>query len=186
MKIFNRFIIPVVVLLFSVSPVAAGAKLGGAFVLLDHNGETVTEKTYLGKYLLISFGYTYCPDVCPTGLQTVSDAIDIMAEKGKSVQPLFVSIDPERDTVEIMKDYVSNFHPRLIGLTGSVESVKAMSKLYKVRYRKNLEEGAAADEYLVDHTANFYLMGPQGEFINSFSHRTRPEHMAEWVGEAIK
>ncbi len=183
---FSRFCFFVMVLLVTATPAKAGGELGGAFSLQDHNGNMVTDQTFLGKYLLISFGYTYCPDVCPTGLQTLSDALDIMGEKGKKIQPLFVTIDPERDNAVVMKDYVSNFHPRLIGLTGSLENIKAMSKLYKVRFRKNQEEGSEPDEYLMDHTASFYLMGKEGEFLNSFSHRTRPEQMAEWTAEAME
>ncbi len=159
------------------------AAIGGPFTLVSETGETVTEKDFAGKFLLIYFGYTYCPDVCPTGLTAMAMAMDdLTAEQQANLVPLFISVDPERDTVEAMRDYTAAFHPDLIGLTGSPEQVAAAAKEYKVYYAK-AEQGADAEDYLVDHTAITYLMGPDGAFLTHFSHGTAPEKMAETIAK---
>ncbi len=153
--------------------------IGGPFELVDHKGKTVTESNYSGNYLLVFFGYTYCPDVCPTELQVIGGAMDLLGEAGAKVRPLMVTIDPERDTVAAMADYMSNFHPSLTGLTGSLEQVKAAAKAYRVYYSKNPpdEDG----DYFMDHTSFVYLMGPDGKYLHHFSPMSTPEDMAEKV-----
>lgn len=175
--------------LFVVLPSVAFAQqptIGGPFELQDHNGKIVTEKSYNGKYLLVSFGYTYCPDVCPTGLQKISDALDGVGDKAEKVQPLFITIDPGRDTVPVLKDYVSNFHPSLVGLTGTAEQIRAAAKVYKVRYRKAEIEGSEPDEYLMDHTAYIYFMAPDGTLLQRFFHRSRVPQITAQMIELIK
>ena len=161
---------------------ATRVAIGGPFTLVDHNGKTVTWADFRGRYVLIFFGYTFCPDVCPTSMMTVSQALDLLGPKAGKVQPLFISVDPERDTPETLKSFVENFHPRLTGLTGSPEQVAAAAKAFKVYYKKMKEEGSPDDEYLVNHSTSVYLMDPQGEFSAVFSYETAPEAMAEKIG----
>ncbi len=163
------------------------ALVGGPFTLTDQNGQTVSEKTYAGRHTLVYFGYTYCPDVCPLGLQVIGEALDTYQEKGGDVSkvvPLFITVDPERDTVEVMNGYVSNFHPSLQGLTGSVEQITAVAKAYRVYYAKVKDEESSAD-YLMDHTAITYLMGPEGEYVGHFGHSVTPEKMAAKLEETL-
>ena len=153
--------------------------LGGPFTLTDHNGRTVTDADFHGRYMLIYFGYIYCPDVCPLSLQRNFEALQMLGEKAERVQPVLVTIDPERDTVDLMRDYVAAFDPRLIGLTGTPEQVKAAAAAYRVYYAKVESESGAAEGYLVDHSAFTYLMAPDGTFVQFFRHDLTPDAMAE-------
>ncbi len=153
--------------------------IGGPFELVDHKGRAVTEADYRGKFMLVFFGYTYCPDVCPTELQVIGEAMDQLGEDGDMVRPLMVTVDPERDTVEAMADYMGNFHPSLTGLTGSIDQIKAAARAYRVYFAKN-----PADEdgdYFMDHSSFVYLMGPDGKYLHHFSPMTTPEDMAEKI-----
>jgi protein SCO1/2 len=147
---------------------------------VDHTGKTVTQADYAGKLLLIYFGYTYCPDVCPTELQIVSQVMDELGGDAEDVQPIFITVDPERDTVEAMASYVDSFHPKLIGLTGSVEQVTKAAKAYRVYYAKVKDEDSSAD-YLMDHTSFIYLMGRDGQYLAHFPPNSDPEKIAEKV-----
>lgn len=160
------------------------ALVGGPFEMVDHTGKTVTQADYEGKYLLIYFGFTFCPDVCPTALQVMSAALDRMGEKADAVQPLFITIDPERDTVENMAAYVNHFHPRLVGLTGTLEQVRKTARAYRVIFKKVRESGAS--DYTMDHSSVVYLMDPDGAFLASFNHTTTPDDMARVLSEKIK
>jgi protein SCO1/2 len=137
------------------------------FDLLDHTGKRVSSSSYEDRWLLIFFGYTFCPDVCPTTLGEVSLLMDALGEKADRIQPLFVTIDPERDTPEVLADYVAAFHPRIVGLTGSTEEIAAAASNYRVYYAKVSEEGAP-DSYLMDHSAYLYLIDPAGNFVRPF------------------
>ena len=159
--------------------IQASVDIGGPFELVDHTGKPVSDKTFRGRYMLIYFGYGYCPDVCPTELANMAAALDALGSKAESVQPLFVTVDPERDTPEFLADYVVNFHPRLIGLTGTPEQIAAAAKAYKVYYAK-AKQPAGAD-YLMDHTSFVYLMGPDGRFLALFRGNTEPATMAETI-----
>ena len=160
------------------------ALIGGPFELVDHNGETVTEKDFAGKYMLIYFGYTFCPDVCPTELQAMSTALDqIPAERLAKIAPLFITVDPERDTVSVMKQYVTLFHENLVGLTGSAAQIDAVKKTYRVYAEKT--DSSAATDYLVDHTSIIYLMDARGDYLSHFSYGTTPEEMAEKLNRLI-
>ena len=157
-------------------------KFGGPFTLVDHEGITRTDADFRGRFMLVYFGYTYCPDICPTGLQTMTDALDMLGAAVKRVQPLFISIDPARDTVPELKQYLENFQPAILGLTGSEAQVRAVARAYKVHRRKvNLSEPEDANDYLVDHSSITYLMGPDGGFVTLFPHGTEPEFMAEAI-----
>ena len=159
------------------------ALVGGPFALTDQNGRKVTEKDFRGRYMLVFFGYTYCPDLCPTELQVMSAALDSLGAKADAIQPVFISFDPERDTPEVLKQYVSNFHPRLVGLTGTAEEIAAAAKAYRVYYSK--VAGSSPDTYLMDHSTITYLMDPQGRFLKHFSYTTDAAAMAKALDEAI-
>ncbi|SCA58208.1 Classical-complement-pathway C3/C5 convertase [Candidatus Terasakiella magnetica] len=161
--------------------------IGGDFTLVDPKGNTVTNKDLLGSYTLMYFGYTFCPDVCPTGLQTAASALDLLPmRKSNKVVSLFITVDPERDTPEVMGEYVKHFHKSLVGLTGTVEQVTQTAKAYKIYFKKVVEEGKPADEYLMDHSAFQYLMGPDGKYVTHFPHGISPEDMAEKLKAYIR
>lgn len=158
------------------SVVAGGAgQIGGPFTLLNSKGKTVTDKDVLTEPSLIYFGYTFCPDVCPFDLSRNAETIDVLDENGYSVTPVFISIDPARDTPEVVGDFAFNLHERMIGLTGSAEQVKAASQAYKTFYKAH----PAEDEYyLVDHSTFSYLVLPEHGFVEFFRRDSSPEDMA--------
>ena len=170
----------------SVAINVGGIKIGGPFRLVDHDGRTVSEKTFSGRPLLIYFGYTYCPDICPTELNNVAGATELLDTQGIEVQPLFITVDPERDTVDVLRDYVTAFHDRMIGLTGSVKEITDIAKAYRVYFAKAANPGDAKDEYLMDHTSYVYLMGADGQFLAIFRQNTSPEDMAMKTTELLK
>jgi protein SCO1/2 len=156
----------------------AGGDIGGPFTLVNTAGQTVTDKDVLTKPALVYFGYTFCPDVCPFDMARNVEAVDILAERGIDVTPVFISIDPERDTPEALADYAANMHPDLVALTGSAEQVKAASQAYKTFYRKQPSE----DEfYLMDHSTFTYLMLPGSGFVDFFRREITSEQMADSV-----
>ena len=156
----------------------AGGDIGGPFTLVNTAGATVTDAEVLTKPSLVYFGYTFCPDVCPFDMARNVEAVDILAERGFDVTPVFISIDPERDTPEALADYASNMHPQLVALTGSAEQVKAASQAYKTFYRKQ----EAEDEfYLMDHSTFTYLMLPGTGFVDFFRREITSEQMADTV-----
>jgi cytochrome oxidase Cu insertion factor (SCO1/SenC/PrrC family) len=156
-----------------------GLALGGPFSLTDQNGRAVTEADFAGRYLLVYFGFTYCPDVCPTELGIIASAMDELGEDAERIIPVFVTIDPERDSVEAMADYVSRFHPRMVGLTGTPAQIAAAARAYRVFYAKvNRPE---MTEYLMDHSSFIYLVGPDGRVRSLFRPQTAPEAIAQAV-----
>ncbi len=156
-----------------------GMALGGPFRLTDQTGRAVTEADYAGRFLLIYFGYTYCPDVCPTELGTIAAAMDELGAQADRVIPVFITIDPERDTVPAMEDYVSRFHPRMVGLTGTLDQVAQVARAYRVFYSKvNRPEMSA---YLMDHSSFIYLVGPDGRVRTLFRPQTSPQALAQAV-----
>jgi len=161
------------------------ALIGGPFKLTDHTGKNVTEQDFRGKFMLVMFGYTYCPDVCPTTLSTMSDAMDLLGDEADRVTPVFITIDPERDSVEHLKEYVTYFHPRLVALTGSAKQIKAVAKVYRVYYAKAAENKEDAEDYQMDHSSISYLMGPDGKFIAHFSHGTEAGAITQRIIENL-
>jgi cytochrome oxidase Cu insertion factor (SCO1/SenC/PrrC family) len=141
--------------------------IGGPFALLDQNGVLRHDSDFRGELMLVYFGYTYCPDACPTALQTMTTALDDLGGEAKSVQPIFISVDPERDTVAQMKQYAQNFHPRLVALTGSPDQVAAAANAYRVFYEK-VKPPDGGNDYLVDHSSFIYLMGRDGRYLAHF------------------
>ena len=162
-----------------------GPRIGGPFTLVDHTGRTVTDGDFRGQTLLIFFGYTYCPDACPTAMQTISEVLDILGPAASTVQPLFISIDPDRDTPDVLAAFVGHFHPRIIGLTGSPEQVRAVARAYRAQFNKVVIDGADPDDYLMDHSAVVYVVGPDGTFFQHIPHETAPEAMARRISRLI-
>jgi len=155
--------------------VAAGGDIGGPFTLLSETGATVTDVDIITEPTLVYFGYTFCPDVCPLDSARNAAAIDILADQGVSATPVFISIDPARDTVDVVRDYADNFHPKMIGLTGTEEQVAAASKAYRTFYKK---EDGDPEYYLVQHSTSTYLMLPDTGFATYFGRADSPEHVA--------
>jgi protein SCO1 len=155
------------------------ALIGGPFTLVGKDGKPVTDQTFRGKYMLVFFGFTHCPDICPAELQVIAAALDELGPKANDVIPIFITLDSERDTPRVVADYVMNFGPRFVGLTGSPEAIAQAAKAYRVVYSKYREEGAKLDDYSVDHSALVYLMGKDGEYITHFAYGTPAAKMAE-------
>ncbi len=155
------------------------AAIGGDFEAVDHLGQPFTQDNLKGKYSLVYFGFTYCPDICPTSLLVVAETLDSLPESMTSrILPVFVTVDPKRDTVEMMKQYVSNFHPKLVGVTGTEAQMAAVAKAYKVYYNQVPAEDESGN-YLVDHSGFLYLMGPDGEYLTHFPHNVSMQVLAE-------
>jgi len=153
------------------------AKIGGSFALINQDGKKVTDADYRGKYLFVYFGYTYCPDLCPTGLQSIAHALDQLGPDAAKVQPLYITIDPARDTPEKLKQYVGSFHPRIVGLTGTAQQIADIAKKYQVYYAKG--EMVDDKDYVMDHSSLIYLMDPKGKFITTFDEEADPASLVK-------
>lgn len=164
--------------------VSGKALIGGPFVLTDQTGKRVTDKDFMGRYALVFFGFTHCPDICPTALQVISTALDKLGDKGKDIVPLFITLDPERDTPPVLAEYVKSFNPRFVGLTGSKEDVAAAAKAYRVFYEVVPDEKNTAD-YTIDHAAIIYLMGKDGQFVTHIPHTTDVDQVIEIIRKSI-
>lgn len=152
--------------------------IGGPFALIDHTGKPRTDKDFRGKLLLIYFGYSYCPDVCPTDLQQIGLAVDRLGPDGEAVQPLFITLDPERDTAAHLADYVPLFHPRLIGLTGGAEEIRRAALAYKVYYARY---PPGSPDYVIDHSSFIYLVDENGTYIGFLPTGTTADRMIEII-----
>lgn len=159
--------------------VTANVPVGGAFTLTNHRGETISSEAYKEKYMLLYFGYTYCPDLCPSELTTITKALDILGEKGSEIQPFFITIDPKRDTQELLKNYMSLFHPKLVGLFGTQEQLEKACDAYKVYAAKTQDKGG--DDYLMDHSTFTYFVGKDGKTLAMFRLGTPPKTMADEI-----
>ena len=155
--------------------------VGGPFELTDHTGKPRTERDFRGKLMLVYFGFTYCPDICPTDLQAIGLALDKLGADGDSVQPIFITVDPERDTAQHLAEYVPMFHPRLIGLTGSDEAIRKAADAYKVYYARVDPDKETNGYYTVDHTAFIYLMDRDGNYLGFFPPGTTADRMVEII-----
>ena len=161
------------------SVIAGGSdQIGGPFTLVNSAGETVTDQDVITEPSLLYFGYTYCPDVCPFDTARNADAVDVLAERGMSVTPIFISIDPERDTPQVVGEFSELIHDKMIGLTGSEEQVKAASQAYRTYYKK---QDGDPEYYLVDHSTFTYLVLPEHGFVDFFRRDATPEQMADRV-----
>ena len=163
--------------------IAGSPMIGGPFSLVDHTGRQVTDATFRGKHLLVFFGFTNCPDVCPTALDRFAQVLELLGPAGEAVQPLMISVDPERDTPEVLAKYVAAFHPRLVGLTGSPEQVKEAAARYRVYASK--APGGEAGTYDVSHSTFEYLMGPDGQNLYVFRSEVEPEKIAELIRKTL-
>lgn len=157
------------------------ASLGGPFSLIDQSGEPKTDKDFLGQWIIIYFGFTFCPDICPDELEKLSKVVTEIdsIEKLPNLQPLFITVDPDRDTGEVMKKYLAEFHPKLLGLTGSPEKIKEVAKAYRVYY--SVGPADEEDDYLVDHTIITYLVNPRGEFVDYYGKNRNAEEMVAGI-----
>jgi len=155
--------------------------VGGAFDLVDHKGRSVTQADFEGRYLVVYFGFTFCPDICPTELHAISTALDMLGKDADKIQPLFITVDPDRDDAEAMAGYISNFHPAFTGLTGTPEQIRRAAEAYRVYYAKAPLSEAPGD-YTMNHTSFIYVMDCEGRYIRHISVGTKPEEMAEILG----
>jgi protein SCO1/2 len=158
------------------------ANVGGSFSLLDHNGKTVTENDFAGRWLLVSFGYTACPNVCPTTLAEIADALDILRTARNQLAVLFVTVDPDKDRPAVLAEYVAAFHPDIVGLTGSKEAISKITASYHIEANRQL---LSDGDYAIDHTALTYLMKPDGTVATVFLHGMTSGHMAGEIGKFI-
>ena len=151
--------------------------IGGPFALTDQNGVHRTDADFRGKLMLVYFGFTYCPDICPTDLQQMALAVDQLGPAGEMVQPIFITVDPERDTAEHLKDYMALFHPRFVGLTGDAAAIRQAARAYRVYYEKVEREDKS--DYTLDHSVFIYLMDRDGRYLGFFPPGTSAERLAE-------
>jgi cytochrome oxidase Cu insertion factor (SCO1/SenC/PrrC family) len=153
--------------------------VGGPFALTDQHGAAVTDASYRGRWMLVYFGYTFCPDVCPTELQTIAGALDKLGPQASQIAPLFVTVDPERDTAAALADYVKLFDDRIVGLTGTPDQIAAVARAYRVYYAKATSKDSST--YLMDHSSFMYLMGPDGKFRALFRQGMSPQALADAI-----
>ena len=158
--------------------------IGGPFDLVDHSGRRRTDADFRGKIVLIYFGYTHCPDVCPTELQSLSMAVDMLGARGSSAQPIFITIDPERDTAPHLADYVTSFHPRLVALTGPYSAIRQVALAYKVYFTRS--STAQSSDYAVDHSGFIYLVGKDGRYRGFLPPGAPPEQIAAAVRSELE
>jgi cytochrome oxidase Cu insertion factor (SCO1/SenC/PrrC family) len=163
--------------------VSGTPEVGGPFTLTAHTGERISDAAFRGRFMLVAFGFTHCPDVCPAELQVMTAALEAMGAQAERVQPIFITIDPERDTAEHLRDYMAHFHPRLIGLTGTPAEIAAVAKAYHVWYQKVEVDSV---DYLMDHTSITYLLDPDGTFVQHFTFGTSAEDLSKALLAAVK
>lgn len=173
--------------LANLSPAAGStgqASIGGAFSLTDQNGNRVTAEDLKGKFSLVLFGFTFCPDVCPMSLNTVTEALKQIGPLAENIRPVFISVDPERDTPAVLKEYAASFDPHLLALSGTPEEIREVTDHYKVYYNAH-KKSPSDKEYLVDHSSFIYLMGPDGEYLTHFAATIPASEMAVRLNEYI-
>lgn len=185
--LFIGIFIAVLISFFKTMPAGkdgiVASNFGGPFTLTTHEGKQVTEKDFEGQYRLIYFGFTYCPAICPTELQRISTILNTLGPAGETIQPLFITVDPERDTIEQMQSYVGLFHPRLVGLTGTIEQIAQIKKGYKVYSQK--VESAEMTDYTVDHSSFIYFMGADNSLIKLFKADDKIEDMIAQIKNSM-
>lgn len=164
---------------------AMRASIQADFELVNHLGETVTEETFRGRFMLVFFGFTNCPDICPTTLNDISVVLANLGQDADRIAPLFVTVDPERDTPAQMAEYVAAFDERIIGLSGTSEQIKAAASAFKIYYAKAVQDGAP-DGYTMDHSAYTYLFNTDGEFEAFFLDHDEPERITDRIREILK
>lgn len=168
----------------SANGLVTSVEIGGPFALTDHTGRQVTEKDYLGNFTLVFFGYTFCPDICPTELGDIALALDELGDLSLAVTPVMISIDPERDTPAVLAEYVSLFHERLVGLTGTTAQIKDVADAYRIFFRR--VDDPDYSYYLMDHTSFVYLLNPEGKVVSLLRYGTPPEEMASMIRRELR
>ena len=159
--------------------------IGGSFTLISQNGKPVSDSDYRGKNIFVFFGFTNCPDVCPLTLNNLSRAMVLLGEDANKIQPLFISVDPLRDTPDVLRDYLQHFDNRLVGLTGTTKQIAAVQRAYRIFAQKRNGGGQGPDYYLLDHTSISYMMGPNGEFKTFFNNSLTPEEFASKIRQNL-
>ena len=162
----------------------AGISVGGPFALVNGDGKAVSDKDFRGKYMLVYFGYTFCPDVCPTTLSAVADAMDRLGPKAERLRPLFITVDPKRDSPAVVKQFAAAFGPRVEGLTGSAAQIATVAKAYRVYYAEH-RTGPGPDDYTMDHSSVLYLMGPDGRLIAPIRADMAADQMAAALAKLV-
>lgn len=172
----------------SAPPPLEGASMGGPFTLTDQNGRRVSERDFAGKYRLVYFGYTFCPDVCPVDMQVIGAGLRRFeaqdAARAARVQPIFISVDPARDTPPVLRQFVAAFHPRMIGLTGSEAEIGQVARAYRIFYERG--EASPGGGYMVNHTRMAVLYGPEGQPIAMIPHDQGPDAVAAELGRWVR
>jgi protein SCO1/2 len=163
------------------SPGGEATEINPRYLLMDAAGRSVTNEDFAGRFQLIAFGYTSCPDVCPSTLAAMTLILHQLGDQAAGVQPIFISVDPERDTPEVLRRYTENFDARILGLTGSPELVRGAADHYRVTYRKYAEPGAPPGRYAVDHSVGMYLVGPDGRFLTKYAYSVSPREIADRI-----
>lgn len=156
-------------------------KIGGEFTLTDQNGNEFSSQKLKGKMSLVYFGFTYCPDICPTSLQKLSNVLTTLDKYQIDVLPIFITIDPKRDTPKLLREYLGHFHPKFIGLTGDEETIKKVAELYKVFYAKVEVKDQEENKYMLDHSSFVYLMDKEGKYMKHFYMSTTAEEIIEYI-----
>lgn len=170
----------------SAAPPPLANLFSGSFELIDHHGKPRSSEDFRGRFMLIFFGYTYCPTTCPTNLQHMAQALKQLGNKARNVQPIFITIDPARDTPSVLKDYVANFGAGFLGLTGTETQIRSVAKSYRVHRRKVIPDKSALKDYLVDHSSLTLLIGPDGKFRTLFPHDTTGPVMAKIMEKYLR
>jgi protein SCO1/2 len=158
------------------------ALIGGPFVLTDQDGKTRRSADFRGRFMLVYFGYSYCPDICPTTLAVMADALEKLGPEAARVTPVFITVDPERDTPGVLKAYLKSFGSRFVGLTGDAKAVAAAARAYRVYYQKRPLKGGG---YAMDHSSQIYLMGPDGKFIANYDETLGPDGLAQALKKQV-
>ena len=156
--------------------------VGGSFELIDQDRNRITNNSFPNKFKIIYFGFTFCPDVCPMGLTTISEALDSLGTKAKHIQPIFITLDPLRDTAEVLKSYKENFHESIIFLTGSEEQIRSVAKLYKVYFQRTTDD----NDYLIDHSAITFIMAPSGGYLKHFGPNATAVEFSNFFNSILK
>ena len=156
--------------------------VGGPFELIDQDRNSITNNSFPNKFKIMYFGFTFCPDVCPMGLTTISEALDSLGTKAKHIQPIFITLDPLRDTADVLRNYKENFHESIIFLTGSLEQIRSVAKLYKVYFQKTNND----DDYLIDHSAITFIMAPSGGYLKHFGPSATAVEFSNFFNSILK
>jgi protein SCO1/2 len=166
--------------------VSATAAIGGDFTLTDQNGKLVKDAEFRGKLMLVFFGFTHCPEICPTTVSTLSKVMTALGDKADKVAPVFISVDPKRDTPKVMKEYLANFDKRIVGLTGTPQEVKKAADAYKIYFAINKDSKTGEDDYQVDHSTIVYMMDKNGQYVRHFSYNAGEQEITKAILEALK